>query len=147
MAATTQQYSALDQLFARLGLGDSGTDSDLNTGMTVPTAYNTSSQWQPPSITGGTDTGNSSGFGLNVGTAGLALQGLGALGGLWGASQQNKLAKDQFKFQKEYANANLNNSIKSYNNSLEDKLTSRGAVEGRTTDYTAAEIARRQLTR
>lgn len=147
-ATTTGQYSFLDQLGALLGMGDDGTSGQ----MTLPTAYNTSNQWTPPGATGigaaaGASKGLGTGLGFNVGTGQLALSGLGSLAGIWGANQQNKLAKDQFQFQKDVTNTNLNNQIKSYNTTLEDRLSSRGAMEGRSAEYTADEIARRRLTR
>lgn len=145
---TTGQYSFLDQLGALLGMGDDGTSGQ----MTVPTAYNTSNQWTAPgartAVPGaGASNGLGTGLGFNVGTGQLALSGLGSLAGIWGASQQNKLAKDQFAFQKDLANTNLNNQIKSYNTTLEDRMNSRGAMEGRSADYTSDEIARRRLAR
>lgn len=111
------------------------------TGMTYPTAENTSMGWSPTSGASG------SGIGFNMPTAGLALGGLQAIGGLLQSQKAFKLAKDQFKFTKDVTNTNLNNSIKSYNTSLEDRLNARGFVEGRDTGETAAEIERKRLTR
>lgn len=145
MANVQQNVSPLAQLASLLGLGDSsGVGSDINTGSTVPTSYNTSNSWQPPNLSGSTNT---SGFGMNLGTGQLALGGLSALANLWGSTQSNKLANQQFEFQKEFANTNLNNQIKSYNTALEDRLNARGAVEGRSSDYTADLINQRRLTR
>ena len=148
---TTGQYSFLDQLGALLGMGDNGTSGN---GMTVPTALNTSSNWTPPGagtaatgVGAGASNGLGTGIGFNVGTGQLALSGLGSLAGIWGANQQNKLAKEQFSLQKDLANTNLNNQIKSYNTTLEDRMNSRGVAEGRSADYTADEIARRRLSR
>lgn len=73
--------------------------------------------------------GSGSGFGLNLGTANLALSGLGTLGNLWGAFQAQKLAKKQFSFSKQFAESNRANQIKSYNTTLEDRGRSRAAVE------------------
>lgn len=89
----------------------------------------------------------SSGLGLNLGTAGLALGGLQSLNSLIQGNKAFKLANDQFKFQKQMANANLNNSIQSYNNSLEDRLNARGFTEGRSAADTAADIERKRLSR
>lgn len=154
MANVQQQPSWLDQLGSYLGMGDDGSRGDMSTGMTVPTAYNTSSNWTPPAVAGAGNTpggaggsGLGAGIGFNVGTGQLALGGLSALAGIWGSMNQNKLAKDQFKFQKDVTNTNLNNQIKSYNTALEDRMNARGAVEGRSADFTADEIARRRLSR
>ena len=88
-----------------------------------------------------------SGFGFNQGTIGLGLQGLSSIGGLWNAFQAQKLAKDQFKFTKEFANTNLNNSIKSYNTQLEDRGRSRAVVEGQTIDQAQDYLDRNRLSR
>lgn len=69
-------------------------------------------------------------FGLNAPTMQMGLQGLNTLGGLWGAYEAQKLAREQFDFTKNTTNTNLNNSIKSYNTSLEDRARSRGFTEG-----------------
>lgn len=58
------------------------------------------------------------------------LQGLQTITGIWNAHKANKLARDQFNFQKDIANANLNNTISSYNTRLSDRARSRGFVEG-----------------
>lgn len=143
--AAQQQFSMWDQLLAALGGGDDGT-SGAN--MTVPTALNTSENWTPPNYKGGpAGSGAGTGLGMNVGTGQLALSGLGSLAGLWQAGQQNKMAKEQFSFQKNMANTNLNNQMKSYNTALEDRMTTRGAMEGRDSAYTASEIDRRKLAR
>lgn len=62
---------------------------------------------------------------------GLALNGIQSLGNLYMGNKMYGLAKDQFKFQKDFANRNLANSIKSYNNALTDRINSRFAFEGR----------------
>lgn len=143
--AAQQQFSMWDQLLAALGGGDDGT-SGAN--MTVPTALNTSENWTPPNFKGGpAGSGAGTSLGMNVGTGQLALSGLGSLAGLWQAGQQNKMAKEQFSFQKNMANTNLNNQMKSYNTALEDRMTTRGAMEGRDAAYTASEIDRRKLAR
>ncbi|MNQ52230.1 hypothetical protein D3C85_662360 [compost metagenome] len=154
MATTTDtanpQMSLMDRLGILLGMGNEGT-SDPN--MTVPTPYNTSSAWTPPGspiagkVTPTGAGGLGAGLGMNVGTGQLALGGLGALAGVWNSMNQNKMAKDQFNFQKDFANTNLNNSIKSYNTSLEDRLNARGAVQGDSSAMTQDQIARNRLSR
>lgn len=153
MAATANnsQYGFLDQLGAMIGMGDNGFRGDLSNGMTMPTALNTSSNWSPPGVSGanvaGGNMGAGTGLGFNVGTGGIALQGLSSLAGIWSAMQQQKLAKEQFGFQKEVTNTNLNNSIKSYNTALEDRFGSRGVAEGRSDEYTRDKIAQNRLSR
>lgn len=144
IANNTQQSDLLERLGAMFGYGDSGTTGQY---MTVPTALNTSEGWAPPNTAGTAAATSGSGLGLNVGTGQLALQGLGSLAGIWSSMNQNKLAKDQFNFQKDFANTNLNNSIKSYNTSLEDRLNSRGAVEGRSAEFTNDLVNQRRLSR
>ena len=76
----------------------------------------------------GTTAGTSLGF--NLGTANLVLGGIGTIGNLWTAYQAQKLAKEQFAFQKDITNANFANQLQSYNTSLTDKINSRTAQEG-----------------
>ena len=78
----------------------------------------------------GASNGLGAGLGMNIGTGQLALGGLSALTGIWGALGQNKLANQQFKFTKDTTNTNLNNQIKSYNTALEDRITARAATQG-----------------
>lgn len=69
-------------------------------------------------------------FGLKNGWADLGQLGLGALNtgfNIYGGLKQLGLAQDQFNFTKNAFNTNLANSIKSYNNALEDKARSRYA--------------------
>lgn len=86
-------------------------------------------------------------FGLNAPTAQMGLQGLNTLGGLWGAFQAQKLAREQFDFTKNTTNTNLNNSIKSYNTALEDRARSRGFTEGQSTGQTQSYIDNNRLSR
>ena len=75
-------------------------------------------------------------FGMNIPTAQLGLTGLSTLGNLWGSFQSNKLAKDSFNFQKGMAEKNYANQIKSYNTALTDRATTRGFVQGDSTENT-----------
>ncbi len=73
-------------------------------------------------------------FGMNIPTAQLGLTGLSTLGNLWGSFQSTKLAKDSFNFQKGMAEKNYANQIKSYNTALTDRATTRGFVQGDSTE-------------
>ena len=75
-------------------------------------------------------------FGMNIPTAQLGLTGLGTLGDLWSSFQSNKLARDSFNFQKGMAEKNYANQIKSYNTALTDRATTRGFVQGDSTEMT-----------
>lgn len=132
-----------NQLSALFG-GGGGQNQQLQGSMTFPTPENTSMNWDPAGSTSG---GGGSGFGMNLGTASAALGGLNALGGLIQGNQALKLGRDQFKFQKGMANTNLNNSIKSYNTALEDRLTARGVAQGDDTLTTQERIDKNRLSR
>ena len=75
-------------------------------------------------------------FGMNIPSFQLGLTGLGAMGNLWGTYQSNKLARDSFNFQKSMAEKNYANQIKSYNTALTDRATTRGFVQGDSTETT-----------
>ena len=81
------------------------------------------------------------------GKIGLGLQGLQTIGGLIGAFGSLSLANKQFNLQKDLLNTNLKNQIQAYNTALEDKARSRAAVEGQTSEQTAAYIAANKATR
>lgn len=125
--------------------GDWGGGSVSQTGMTYPTQENTNMNWSP--VAGAGAVSGAAGLGFNMPTAGLAIGGLQALGSFLQGNKALSLAQDQFKFQKNLANANLNNSIKSYNNTLEDRLNARGVMEGRDAASVADEINRKRLSR
>lgn len=69
----------------------------------------------------------------NFQNIGAGIQGLGSLasafGNLYMGNKALKFAKDQFNFQKDLANTNLNNSIKSYNTKLGDIANTRSVME------------------
>ena len=52
------------------------------------------------------------------------------LAGIWQGFQAQKLAKHQFSTQLAFANANLGNTVKDYNNRRGDLLTARGFTQG-----------------
>ena len=95
----------------------------------------------------GADAGLGSGLGMNVGTGQLALGGLGALNSIYNGFQSGKLAKDQFKFTKDVTNTNLNNSIKSYNTQLSDRINSRAAVQGESSSWAQDYLDKNRLSR
>ena len=85
------------------------------------------------------------GLGFNLGTGQLALGTLGTMGNLWAAFQAQKLAKEQFQFQKGVTNTNLANQIQSYNTSLVDRINARSHMQGDSQATTDAYIATNSL--
>ena len=69
----------------------------------------------------------------NYQNLGTAVQGIGTLAQAYLGYQGLKNAKEALGLQKEAFNANLNNSIQTYNTSLEDR------IRGRTADYAGKE--------
>lgn len=61
--------------------------------------------------------------GLQKLSAGMSMA--GNLANIWSGIQQNRLARDNFNFQKGVMNTNLANQIASYNTALEDTIRSR----------------------
>lgn len=86
-------------------------------------------------------------FGFNMPTAQLGLGMLQGFGNLYGAFQANKLARDQFNFQKGMANTNMDNAIKTFNTTLEDRSRNRAFTEGRDPAEAAAYYEKNKLTR
>lgn len=91
--------------------------------------------------------GAGSGFGFNTGTLSAITSGIGTIGNLWNAFQAQKLAKAQFDYTKGVTDTNLNNSIKSYNTSLDDRIRARGFTEGQSQSQQDAYITKNQLSR
>jgi hypothetical protein len=100
-----------------------------------------------PTVPGTTTTTPPGAVGLdwNVGTGQLALSGIQTIGNIYNAWQAQDLAKKTFAFNRDIANTNLNNSIRSYNTALEDRAASREAyTSGRFDDsYVERNRARR----
>lgn len=92
-------------------------------------------------------TDNTNTLGFNIPTLQLGLGALNALAGMYNSWNMNKLAKQQFNLQKDVLNTNLNNQIKSYNNSLADQLRSRAAMETGDANAYDSLIEERKLTR
>ena len=143
MMANTTQPSLWDQLASMLSGG--GGNGAQSFGAGADTAQGLNFGGKSPTIT--VPPESSTGIGMNIGTGQMALSGLSSLGSLYGSLQSNKLAKEQFKFTKDFANTNLNNQIKSYNTTLSDRIRSRSVMEG--TDSAAAEayLDKNRLTR
>lgn len=99
-------------------------------------------------LPGGKETGTGSLWDSMKGIPlGSIMSGIGTLGNLWGANRALGLARDQFNFQKDFANTNLANQIKSYNTALEDRARSRAVVEGQSQDTAQEYIDRNRLSR
>ena len=79
---------------------------------------------------GGINNNLSTPLGMNLGTGQLVLGGIGTIGNLWSAWQAQKLAKEQFNYQKGITETNLANQIQSYNTELSDRMNARGFVQG-----------------
>ena len=79
---------------------------------------------------GGMNNSLSTPLGMNIGTGQLVLGGIGTIGNLWAGWQAQKLAKEQFNYQKGITDTNLANQIQSYNTALTDRITSRGFTQG-----------------
>lgn len=95
----------------------------------------------------GGDLGAGTKIGMNIGTGQMAIQGLATLGNLYSSLQSSKLAKEQFKFSKDFANKNLANQTQSYNTALSDRLTSRGVATGQSSAEVQAAIDKNRLAR
>lgn len=102
------------------------------------------------SQTGGLNpTAADSDLGFNLGTMNMGVKALAAIGGLYNSFQSNKLAKEQFAFTKEVTNTNLNNQIKTYNTTLEDRALARGRLNGEAdpSAYAAAYTDKNKISR
>ena len=135
------------------GLGLTMPTDTTGLGLTAPT-----STWGNPDWAGGnlakigTGTGTGSNmpeFGWNLDTMKVGTSALSAIGGLFNAFQANKLARDQFNLTKEVTNTNLNNQIKGYNTTLEDRALARARLNGDADPaaYAAAYTGANRLTR
>ena len=79
---------------------------------------------------GGINNNLSTPLDWNLGTGQLVLGGIGTIGNLWSAWQAQKLAKEQFNYQKGITDTNLANQIQSYNTALSDRINARGFMQG-----------------
>ena len=87
-----------------------------------------------------------SGFSMNMPTFALGLQGLNSLGSLYMGAKSLSLANKQFESAQKFANINLANQTKNYNDTLENKIKRIGSFNGTSAADTAAEYERRKLT-
>lgn len=84
----------------------------------------------------------SNGFGMNIPTLQLGLQGLNTLAGLYTGMKSLGLAQDQFDFSKQMAQTNLANQTTAYNTGLEDRLRTRAQFNGKSPDSWQADFER-----
>ena len=95
--------------------------------------------------TNGMQPNADAGFGMNIPTFALGLQGLNSLGSLYMGAKSLSLANKQFESAQKFANINLANQTKSYNDTLENKIKRIGSFNGTSAADTAAEYERRKL--
>lgn len=122
------------------GVPQDGLTSALNTAMTASTDP---AQMGWKGALGGLFRNEDGSF--NMDGIGSLAKGIGGLGALWMGFQQNKLAQDALSFQKEAYQTNLANSIGSYNMTLEDRIRSRYAQEGRSAAAADRYISKHKL--
>lgn len=67
------------------------------------------------------------------------------LGELYAASKALELSRDQFDFNKQFAETNLRNQTQTYNTRLEDRANARAVMEGRSDEERDAYIAKNRL--
>ena len=122
------------------GFTASSPQTALGTGLRMPTMTPTGNsgswglnpqasgmglQYGGQTATPGMNLNQSNGFGFNMPTLQLGLQGLNAISGLYFGSKAMGMAKDQFNFSKQMAQTNLKNQVNAYNTGLEDRLRTR----------------------
>lgn len=114
------------------GAAITGLNQTTNTGLTAP-VMTTPDMFAPevPSVTGEAATSQTPGFFAKGGIGQFALGTIQTLGSLWNSFQQNKMAKESMRFQKEAFATNLANQEQSYNTALEDRIGARYVAEGR----------------
>lgn len=118
-------------------------DMGGGTGLKMPGAggYNGMANW------GAGAAGNSlgSGFGMNMPTFALGLQGLSSLGSLYMGTKSLGLANKQFESAQKFATANLANQTHAYNDTLAQRIRRVGSGVGTSKEEMDAEYARRKL--
>ena len=128
-----------------LNLSNIGLDGN---GSVMPNMWDTQTQ-ALQQLGGNGTTAADNGLRFNLGTMNMGVNALAAVGGLYNAFQSNKLAKEQFAFTKEVTNTNLNNQIKTYNTTLEDRALARGRLNGEAdpSAYAAAYTDKNKISR
>jgi hypothetical protein len=86
-----------------------------------------------------------SGFGFNMPTLALGLQGLNSLGSLYMGTKSLGLANKQFESAQKFATANLANQTHAYNDTLAQRIRRVGSGVGTSKEEMDAEYARRKL--
>ena len=128
------------------GAAMSGLNQTTNTGLTTPSV--TTPVVNAPTVPGTTGGGaapQGPGFFSQYGPAQFALGAIKTLGSLWNSFQQNKMAKESMKFQKEAFATNLANQEQSYNTALEDRINARYVTEGKSQAEADAYIQKNSL--
>lgn len=128
------------------GAAMSGLNQTTNTGLTAPvTTTPGMTVPQVPGMTGGAAAPQTPGFFAQGGVGQFALGAIQTLGSLWNSFQQNKMAKESMKFQKEAFTTNLANQEQSYNTALEDRINARYVTEGKSQAEADAYIQKNSL--
>ena len=83
-------------------------------------------------LNGATSNGLNTGFGMNIGTGQLALNGLSTLGNLWTAWNAQQLAQQSFNFNKTLASDNYANQAQAYNTQLGNIESERASMTNQT---------------
>lgn len=153
MATTFEDWQSAYPALANLNFGKNsltgGTDlfSGFN-GLGRPTGMADLPQTAQTGFVGGAPAqGNPSMLGFNMPTLQMGISGLQTLGGLYNAFQGNRLARDQLNFTRDFANTNMNNSIKTYNTQLEGRARARAVMEGQSDADRDRYIAENRLSR
>ncbi len=118
-------------------------DMGGGTGLKMPGAggYNGMANWGA----GAAGNSPSSGFGMNMPTLALGLQGLSSLGSLYMGTKSLGLANKQFESAQKFATANLANQTHAYNDTLAQRIRRVGSGVGTSKEEMDAEYARRKL--
>ena len=95
--------------------------------------------------TNGMQPNAGAGFGMNIPTFALGLQGLNSLGSLYMGAKSLSLANKQFASAEKFSNANLANQTHLANDTLQTRINRIGSGNGTSAADMAAEYERRKL--